>query len=166
MRDFLRRQIETACREELGAVSIRRLCPRCASDQHGRPSLRVGTGPAPYVSWSYADNMAVLAWTHAGPIGVDLERIGESAEELTGWTRTEALLKATGEGITAEPTETGTMPRPAHWSVELDLPDGYVGHAVVLGMPDGPPAEAPVLSWLVLPETGTVTQERPATPDG
>lgn len=163
MRDFLRRQIESACREELGATSIHRLCPRCAGADHGRPSVRVEVGPAPYVSWSYAADLAVLAWTWAGPIGVDVERVGDPAEDRSGWTRAEALLKATGEGVTSPPAQDGTPRIPAHWTVPLDdVPEGYVAHAVVLGVPEGPPPERPALNWVLVPQSRGTQATPPA----
>lgn len=117
-REAIRRAAEAALCEATGAVRVVRLCPRCGSAQHGAPRL-IGSDLA--VSLAYAGDLAVVAWGPA-PIGVDVERLGGPADEqLVDWTRTEALLKATGRGLHAE-----ELPAVATYS--LDVP----GHVATL----------------------------------
>jgi 4'-phosphopantetheinyl transferase len=100
-------------REELGAAAVGRLCPRCGSAEHGRPYVRVAEGPAPAVSLSYAEGLVAVAWSWAGPVGVDVEAAGPPVDgtERRDWTRAEAALKAGGDPPLAD----------------LALPGGYVG---------------------------------------
>lgn len=96
--------------------------------ENGKPALSANTGASnPHFNLSHSEDLALLAVSHAGPLGVDLEAVRslEDAGELvarffsTGenevfqalpsahqphafynlWTRKEALLKATGAGI-------------------------------------------------------------------
>lgn len=109
-----------------GDVMIRRRCAHCGSADHGRPSAGPG---APDYSVSHSGAWAVLAVAGSGRVGADLERRGlrhadiallagatldpaERAEfrslPAAGrpgwfyrmWTRKEAVLKATGQGLT------------------------------------------------------------------
>ncbi len=107
-RGELRRVAHARLAAETGATLIGRLCPRCAGRDHGRPWVRVEDGPAPHVSLSYAGRVVLLAWTWAGPVGVDVERAGTDAGvygDLATWTRAEAVLKASGEGLLRDPTD-------------------------------------------------------------
>lgn len=119
-------------RAELGATRVTRLCHRCGSAAHGRPSLTVAQGTAPSVSLSYADGLALVAWTWDGPIGVDVEAEGPPVGEFGSrqeWTRTEAVLKATGEGLARDPGDLPPM-----WSAPLDLGPGWVATVAVAGV--------------------------------
>ncbi|MGZ4470432.1 MAG: 4'-phosphopantetheinyl transferase family protein [Nocardioidaceae bacterium] len=106
-------------REPDGLVSTRH-CPRCGSTAHGRPGLRAAvTGPVPHVSLSRAAGVVAVAVSTQGPVGVDVETVepapgvsavlladGEEAVDAlavaTTWVRKEALLKATGHGLSVD----------------------------------------------------------------
>lgn len=113
-RGGLRELAEAALREATGATRVTRLCPRCGSSDHGQPRL-VGSDLA--ASISYASGLALIAWG-PGPLGIDVEEDGPPVEgvgDRLAWTRTEALLKATGLGVAAEeladlPTRTLDVP--------------------------------------------------------
>lgn len=115
-RDQLRRRAEAILRQETGADVVARLCNRCGSSTHGRPQVHGGA----HVSLSYAGDLVAVAWSRSGPVGIDLE-LGDALD----WTRFEALVKATGEGIVARPGNLSALPDlPVQ---ALRLPDGYVG---------------------------------------
>jgi 4'-phosphopantetheinyl transferase len=145
-------------------VVVDRSCPSCGRP-HGRPRLP-GTGL--HVSISHSGATVAVAVSHAGEVGVDVQQVvDESVQELsplvlaesearhvavardffTYWTRKEALVKATGDGV-AVPlgavvvTPPGTPPRllgyPRPGGLAAQLRDlspelGYVGAVAVLG---------------------------------
>ncbi len=111
-------------------LAFERHCATCGSDRHGKPSI-VGH-PGWSYSLSYTSALAVVALTRLGPVGVDVERVGESDfagfaevtlapdevvgfDGLTGaalldararvWARKEAVLKATGHGLVVDPSQ-------------------------------------------------------------
>lgn len=107
---------------ETGATRIVRVCPRCGSDRHGRPTA---VGSSATVSIAYAAGLVAVAWSWTGPAGIDVEADGPRVDEFGDrlfWTRTEALLKATGEGLRRDPRDLPVLP-----TRTLDLPAEYVG---------------------------------------
>jgi 4'-phosphopantetheinyl transferase len=144
-------------------VVVDRSCPSC-DRHHGRPRLP-GTGL--HVSISHSGARVAVAVTSAGAVGVDVQQVKDDsvhelsplvlAESETGhvavardfftyWTRKEALVKATGDGVTVPLSEVvvtppGTPPRllgyPRQGGLAAQLRDlspelGYVGALAVL----------------------------------
>ena len=152
-------------------VTVGRICPGCGSPEHGRPWLRGWDGARPAgVSLSRTPGTTVVAMWPDGRVGVDVERVdrftdpgiadvllhpderaGPAAGLATTWVRKEALLKASGTGLSVDPRAVrlaadGTplvvqwpagVPRPG-WVVDLVLADGLV--AALAG--EGTPAPA------------------------
>lgn len=108
-------------------VAVDRTCGRCGA-QHGRPQL---PGSGLHASVSHSGEIVAVALTAAGPVGVDVETVrsidfaavtesvcgpaerGEVRSVLdfyTYWTRKEAVLKATGEGLSRSMTELHVTP--------------------------------------------------------
>jgi 4'-phosphopantetheinyl transferase len=140
---------------------------RCGDRTHGKPFVPRATVE---FSISHTGVRAVVALSEAGRVGVDVERIGVPADqtamaeimltagELAGWralppaarhlgllrywTRKEAVLKATGEGLTRPLTEIVVAPpaaAPAVLSgpapaqlIDIGPRPGYVGAVCVL----------------------------------
>ncbi|MFC6239117.1 4'-phosphopantetheinyl transferase family protein [Longivirga aurantiaca] len=138
-------------------------CPRCGSDEHGRPLLlptAAVRAPA-HVSLARAGDLSVVALTDVGPVGVDIEAVGAAAfpgfddvarhpdergtDATASWVRTEALLKAHGFGLAVDPRDisidadgsvTWDSPHEAPgpaWLRDLEVP----GHVVaVVALPE------------------------------
>jgi 4'-phosphopantetheinyl transferase len=158
-RAALRRVLAQHTGEEPDRVRILRDCARCGDPAHGRPRL-AADGPA--FSASSAGDLAVVAVTAAGAIGVDvarrdaLDRIlaGELPRELLSaaeaaalaaapdraaflrrlWVRKEALGKLAGTGLGARPATLDTLGG-GHGPVLTDLAPapGYRGALAVSG---------------------------------
>jgi 4'-phosphopantetheinyl transferase len=144
-------------------VVVDRSCPTC-SRHHGRPRL---TGTSLDVSISHSGETVAVAVSNAGEVGVDVQQVGEgpvhelsplvlaesevrhvadARDFFTYWTRKEALVKATGDGVTVPlwevlVTPPGTPPRllgyPRQGGLAAQLRDlspdpGYVGALAVL----------------------------------
>lgn len=102
-----------------------------AEGPHGKPRVVQGAGEEPlHFNVSHSDGVALYAVAHEGSVGVDIERMREIADWpdiaatvftpqeqarirglpaqwrmrgfMEAWTRQEAFLKATGEGLGAE----------------------------------------------------------------
>jgi hypothetical protein len=125
-RDRLRASAEGLLCAATGADRLVRLCPACGSAAHGRP---VAVGSAASVSLAYAGDLAVVAWSYDGPVGVDVERAGPPVAgvgDRAAWTRVEALLKASGAGVSGWP-EVELPDLPTTPLGPPGLPPGYVG---------------------------------------
>ena len=144
-------------------VAVDRTCGRCGA-QHGRPRLP-GTGL--HASVSHSGEVVAIAIAWCGPVGVDVEAvraidfaaITESvctpAERIevrtetdffTVWTRKEAVLKATGEGLSrpmsslqvTPPSSAPALlgldsgPPPACRLADISVGDGYRACVAVL----------------------------------
>ena len=141
---------------------VDRSCARCA-EPHGRPRLP-GTGL--HASISHAGDRIVVALTEGGQVGVDVEQVvcvdsgfaqlvssvyerfplDDQYALFVHWSRKEAVLKATGEGLAMPMGDVvlGPPDRPpvllrygASADVraamaQLDPGNGYVGCVVVL----------------------------------
>ena len=124
-------------------------CRRCGGP-HGQP---VVAGAC--VSVSYAGGFVAVA-VCGRPVGVDLELAVATAfpgfpdvalgpaepdgDRARSWTRKEAVLKATGDGLTVDPRAVGVADGVVRWAaapgpialVDLVVPDGLAGAVAVL----------------------------------
>ncbi|MEV6683050.1 4'-phosphopantetheinyl transferase superfamily protein [Streptomyces erythrochromogenes] len=153
-------------------LSLAAVCKRCGGP-HGKPQP-----PLPLrLSWSHSGDRVVVALSLGTEIGVDVERIAPFAPETAGrvlcapertvlaalpavrrpegfaryWTRKEALLKATGDGLTVPPellhvTAPDAPPRLLSWSgperprlplhlYDLDAGPGHLATLAAFGAP-------------------------------
>ncbi len=113
-------------------VTIEQRCRRCGGP-HGRPTVRTPSRRVPYVSWSSARGLTIVAVADV-PVGVDVV----PGPELREWARLEAVLKATGHGLDVDPSLVELSPtgvrrwhgpgaRPRLRIHDLSLGDGLVG---------------------------------------
>ena len=142
LRAGLRARLLEVLTQEAGAAGWTRLCPHCGSSSHGRPVVRLSPDApwaAPHVSVAYTDGAAVVAWTTSAAVGVDVERTGSHAGsfgDLATWTRTEALLKVTGEGLARDPR--GPDGLPDLWVQPLEIGPDLTGAVALHLAPGGP----------------------------
>jgi 4'-phosphopantetheinyl transferase len=129
----------TALGIEPGAVVLDSTCPDCGRT-HGKPHLVAApghAGPLPELSISHSGNLVAVAVTAGLPVGIDVEqerdvevdglvRMTLSAAEQTSWaavpgpdrdaafftywSRKEAILKATGRGLSIAMTKVTVTP--------------------------------------------------------
>lgn len=143
-------------------VTIDRSCADCGRP-HGRPRL---PGHDLTVSISHSADRVLVALAVGAPVGVDVEEVSSRVDpgELAGqvlageesaptrpdffcyWTRKEAVVKATGDGLRTALTEVvvsppGTPPRLLRYGgrpdlvaclADLDAGDGYAAALAVL----------------------------------
>lgn len=140
----------------VGQLTLTAWCRVCGRAGHGKPDpVRARDGALVHTSLSHAGEIAVVALTRLGPVGVDTEpvrplsapapRPGPGAD-LVRWVRTEAVLKATGHGLSVPLEEvevTGAVdpPRLVRWPTahppqvvlhDLDLAPGQVSCVALL----------------------------------
>ncbi len=155
--DLVARQVDAR-------LAVGRRCPRCGGSGHGQPYV---DGDTVHVSLSRAPGLVVAAVSTAGPVGVDVEQAGSarfpgfedvavhpdetSTDATRTWVRKEALLKATGWGLTVDPRAVllDDVPSLVAWDErlpapdrcrlhDLPLPEGYVGAVAVIRPVAGP----------------------------
>jgi 4'-phosphopantetheinyl transferase len=156
----------TLVRLTLGAASgtdprrlcFERACETCGRVGHGKPRLCAGDGSW-HFSLSHSGDLVVVAVSPLGPLGVDVESTSRVIDELQSlvqhpsepqtsgvellrvWTRKEAVLKATGEGLARAMSDLDLgAPRLGFALYDLACPSGYVGAVATL---DGPPEVSP-----------------------
>jgi 4'-phosphopantetheinyl transferase len=136
-----------------GDVAVDRTCAWCGA-QHGRPRL---PGSGLHASVSHSGDVVAVALTAAGPVGVDVEAVrtidfaavaesvSTSSERCdlrtltdfyTFWTRKEAVLKATGEGLSRPMTDLQVTP-PRSAPALLRLGEGPVPACQMAGISAG-----------------------------
>jgi 4'-phosphopantetheinyl transferase len=121
-----------------GEAGYTHLCPRCASDRHGRP-LVIGR-PDLGISVAHAGGATAVAGVRDAPIGVDLEVASETGFSSIGavllhpreraggpdglartWVRKESLLKALGTGLGVDLRDV-QVSDPSEWPRARRLP--------------------------------------------
>ena len=173
--------LRLAAASALGAqpdhVTVRRTCPDCGS-AHGRPQL---PGTDLHASISHSGERVAVAITRLAPIGVDVQcfsaldvgvisaRILDDSESAatdhdfyTYWTRKEAMVKATGDGMRVPLRQVlvgaaDTAPRLLSYPgrpglvaslLDLSAGDGYAAALAVLHHRCGPLAQLDASSVL------------------
>lgn len=135
---FVRRTLAEDLRCDPGDVAILQECPTCGGP-HGRPRVSGPSGREVFASWSSCGDLVVVATARA-PVGVDV--VG--SRDLVDWGRLEATLKATGVGLTVDPSVVelsttrvrrwrGPGRRPVLRLATAPLPDGAVVAIACLG---------------------------------
>ncbi len=125
-----------------------RICPRCASTMHGRPTIAgLDAAARPAVSIARTSGATVVALTGFRSVGVDVEatalfsaadvadvllhpaeRVASARGSAAAWVRKEALLKASGWGLAVDPStirlddSTGS-PVVVEWPTSVPRPD-------------------------------------------
>ncbi|WP_067488127.1 4'-phosphopantetheinyl transferase family protein [Actinomadura hibisca] len=156
-------------------VPLTRACADCG-DPHGPPRVPGG----PHLSVSHSGDRVAVAISPHGPLGVDVEQATARMADVSGhllapdesaaderallayWTRKEALLKATGDGLripltNLHVTPPEMAPRLLTWKNRPDLPPRFTMRSL-----DAGPAYTACLALLDHPDAPI--EERPAAP--
>lgn len=144
----LARLAETFIGAPTSGARIVRACRSCGSDRHGKPYV-VGLDEPIHVNLSKSGEIALLAVSNAGPVGIDVEALQPGGTlDVATWVRKESVVKATGHGLTLDPelvevTSPGSAPALVSWPeaepldspvwmYDIECPAGYVAAAAVL----------------------------------
>lgn len=178
-RDLLRAAVAERAGCESSAVDVARLCPECASADHGRPVVVSPTARPWRVSLSRARGLVAVAVTEGCDVGIDVEEVartsfagfpavalhpqerdGTPAERGLIWTRKEALLKATGTGLGTDPRSIRVSPPDEPPRVEggLDAPAGQRISLHTVSVPNRYAATLAVVSGAASTPAVTVRQ--------
>lgn len=163
----------------LSDIVVTKRCKHCGGP-HGRPFVHVTGRPGPHVSVAHTAAVVAVAVSMRAPVGVDIEHRDVAAlhgVDLAGWVRTEAVLKATGDGLVVDPslvdirgTRHGALRvvgwrgpgrRPPIRVQDLALPDGLAGAVAVRRR--GPVRVDFVSAELAAPSVAAAPAARPAT---
>jgi 4'-phosphopantetheinyl transferase len=153
----VRTLIADALQVEPDALVIERTCSRCGRGGHGKPRLAGAHRGALDWSVTRAGDVALVAISRRGPVGVDVERIRpvrdpvgqarrflglHAAEQVAGappderdaellrlWTHAEARLKAAGVGVAG--LAAGARAHGSWASRDLAAPAGFVAALAV-----------------------------------
>jgi 4'-phosphopantetheinyl transferase len=129
--------IRLVCSRSLGVapsdVPVRFDCARC-SEQHGPPQLDAAGG---WISLAHGGSWVVVALAWGAQVGVDVEPLGTAVDvdDAVSWTRTEAVLKATHDGLLVDPSQLTVSrpeepPRLVDWPARPSMPGRITLHDV------------------------------------
>lgn len=105
-------------------VVVDRTCAECGGP-HGAPRIVSHGTPAPSVSVSHSGLLAVVALVPRGPVGVDVQRLGDLDDPADGhaWATREAMFKA-GTPARAEVAVTELRPPLPGYAAVVVAPAG------------------------------------------
>lgn len=155
---LVRLKLGEACQSDPRFLRFERKCPACGLSDHGKPRL-ANPREEWHFSLSHSAEKVVVAISPTGPVGVDVEAASRSIDDIQGaiqhpseppcsgidllrvWTRKEAFLKATGEGLRRPMAEVNLAEEASGFRVyDLECDEGYVGAVTTIdGPPDGEP---------------------------
>jgi 4'-phosphopantetheinyl transferase len=148
---LVRLMLSMECGIDPRRLRFERTCFTCGRPGHGKPRVS-GMDCRWHFSLSHAEDRVVVALSSVGPVGVDVESTRSEIDDLAAlvlhaseppvagedllrvWTRKEALLKATGEGLARPMSHIDlTTEAPRFLVRDIACGDGYVC-SVALGL--------------------------------